>query len=103
MGFCLKKKSNPAKKHKPYPESKVISDEMLVKEENLDEIWTTVEGQHIHIKNLRGKHIVKILEIMNNAPHWRHEQRPFLEQELKRRAQRRLVRKTKAGKLFYVD
>lgn len=98
------------KKHKPYPKSKIVDDDKhflailgIGEEPTEDHIWTTVEGESIYFKDLRKSHIINILHFMDKRPGWRSEQRPHLEAELKKREQRKLARKTVAGKLFYVD
>lgn len=95
------------KKHRPYPVSKLVDDGLFLDmllgqvEDQTHQIWVTVEGEQILFKNLRESHIINILKFMDKRPGWRADQRSGLEAELKRRQQSRLIRKTKAGKLFY--
>lgn len=103
----MKKKKIQQKVHKPYPLSKLVDagvylDMLLGKALDVsDQIWVTVEGEHILFKNLRKSHIINILKFMDKRPGWRSDQRAGLEQELKRREKAKLIKKTKAGELFY--
>lgn len=102
------KKKIAQKKHKPYPASKLVDDRKIIQvlnnerdESYIDHIWVTVEGEQIFFRDLRKSHIINILHFMDKRPGWRSEQRVLLEQELLKREQKRLIKKTKAGKLFY--
>ena len=102
------KKKVAQKKHRPYPKSKLVDESKMIQvfngersEDYIDHIWVTIEGEQVFFRDLRESHIHNILHFMNNRPGWRAEQRPLLEQELLRREQKRLAKKTKAGKLFY--
>lgn len=95
-------------KFKPYPESKIINEGIYMavvigecKDITEMDIWITLSGQMIFIKNLRDSHLKNIAQTFKDKPHWRREQQPFIYAEIERRRKKKLIKDTKAGKLFY--
>lgn len=95
----MKKKT----KYESYPTDQTVDMFEWIIEQDKDplDVWETIDHQAIPIVNLRPAHLQKILEYMNARPGWRHEQKIRIEAELKRREKAKLIRKSKAGKLFY--
>lgn len=84
------------KKHKPYPESKLCDP---MKHYEYGETWTTLDGQHIPLVNMRDSHLDNTIE---------HVKKrlvkgilPYLLDEKERRAKLKLMKKSKAGKILY--
>lgn len=85
------------KTFKPYPESKLLTPEDYIKYDR-EEMWRTMTGETILIKNLRNSHLANI--IIHFREHGR-EAPDVIKQEIKRRKQARLTKLGKAGKVLY--
>lgn len=88
-----------AKKYKPYPASKVVPYEDSSKYE-YGEMWGTLDGQHVLVKDLRISHIKNIItDLEKRRPD--HPYINILKEELKRRDKNKLIKTSKTGKLIY--
>jgi len=85
---------------KPYPQSKIVQ-VLSIKDFENNDIWVMKNGDAVYIKDLRKSHIISILELMNSKIWWRHELKPVLQNELRRRKELSLIKKGKAGKILY--
>lgn len=99
-----------AKKHKPYPESKLVDRRVYAQVINgelegitPEEYWILLDGSIVLISELRNSHLNKIVQMFKKSPYWRKKQQPYIYAEIDKRKKKQLMKLSKAARILYAN